>query len=276
MKKVSVIIPVTRERLAREAEKSVRAQGYRNLEIVKVEARGLNPAAARNKGARKASGEILLFLDDDCQAREGWLAENLDALEDSKIGAVGGQIVGKSQRYFALCHDFANFTFVQGSKRREMPLCAASFGIRKEVFEKVGGFDEDLRIGEDVDLSFRLKMLGLKTIFEPKIKVWHDHRRETMRELLVYQYNNGRVKGLTIESRYPDNLLFAFLKTIARPWIYWLFILPFALLATLAAIRVNLRDRPEVIYLSPGIFLGKLACQWGIFVWTLKRPLILA
>lgn len=276
MKKVSVIIPVTREKLAREAETSVRDQKYSRLEIVKVRAKGLKPAEARNKGAKKARGEILLFLDDDCRAQKDWLVENLKALADPKIGAVGGMIRGKSKSYFGCCHDFANFTFVQGLQRRSMPLCAASFGIRKEVFEKVGGFDEGLRIGEDVDLCLRLEGLGLKTVYEPEIEVLHDHGRETLKDLLIYQYNNGRIKGLIIESRYPRDLWFAFLKAVARPWIYWFLVLPFALMATLVAVGVNLKDRSEVVYLSPGIFLAKLACQLGIFVSTLKRPLILA
>lgn len=274
--KVSVIIPVTREKLARKAEESVLAQDYPGLEIVKVKAKGLNPAEARNKGARKTKGEILIFLDDDCLPQKGWVEENIKALEDDKIGAVGGMIRGKSNAYFARSLDFANFTFAQSTKRLEMPVCAASLAIKKEVFQKARGFNEKMRIGEDTDLCMRLKRLGHKTVYEPKIKVFHNHGRETLKELLVYQYNNGRVKGLTIENRYPDNLWFLFLKKISHPAVYWLFILPFAVLATLMAIFVNLKDYPKVVFYSPGIFLGKLACQLGIFVWTLKRPLILA
>jgi len=55
--KVSVIIPVTREKKAQEAEGSVLAQDYPGLEIIKVEAKGLSPAQARNKGVKKAKGE---------------------------------------------------------------------------------------------------------------------------------------------------------------------------------------------------------------------------
>lgn len=60
--KVSVIIPVSRPGKAQEAEESVLAQDYPRLEIVKVGAKGLNPAEVRNKGAKKARGEILLFF----------------------------------------------------------------------------------------------------------------------------------------------------------------------------------------------------------------------
>lgn len=269
MKKVSVIIPVTRKILAQKAERSVRTQGYSQVEVIKIDARGLTPAQARNKGAKKAKGEVLLFLDDDCQARNNWLVENLRILADPKIGAVGGMIQGKSKKYFSRCLDFANFTFVQGKKRRFMLLYTASLGIKAEVFEKAGGFDESLVIGEDVDLCFRLNRLGLKTVYEPEIKVWHHHQKKTLKDLLKYQYQNGRVKGLSMEKNYPDNLWFAFLKIISRPWIYWFFVLPFAVLATLVAVGANWKDRPEVFYLIPGIFLAKLACQVGTLANTI-------
>jgi len=217
----------------------------------------------------------LIFLDDDCLPQKGWLKENIKALKDKSIGAVGGMIQGKSKAYFARCLDFANFTLAQTRKQRKMVLWAASLGARKGVFEKVGRFNEKLIIGEDADLCMRLKRLGYETIYEPKIKVLHDHGRETLKALLAYQYNNGRVKGLTIENRYPDNFWFKFLKKISHPGIYWLFVLPFAFFATLTAVLVNLKDSPKVIFYTPGIFLGKLACQLGIFVWTLKKPLIL-
>lgn len=274
--KISIIIPVSRSQKAQKAEESVLAQDYPGLEVIKVDAKGLSPAEARNKGAKKARGEILLFLDDDCEAQENWLRENLKALAEPKAGAVGSRVQGKSGKYFARSLDFANFTFAQSTKRREMPVCTASLAIKKEVFQKVRGFNEKMRVGEDTDLCMRLRRLGYKTIYEPRIKVLHDHGRETLKSFLSYQYNNGRVKGLTIEGRYPDNLWFLFLKKISYPGIYWLFILPFAILATLIAVLVNLRDYPKVIFYSPGIFLGKLACQVGIFAWTLKKPLILA
>lgn len=270
MKKVSVIIPVTREKLAQKAIKSIQRQNYPQLEIIKVKAKGLSPSQARNNGVKRAGGEILLFLDDDCQTQENWLRENLKVLADGKIGAVGGMIKGKSRKYFSRCLDFANFAFAQGMKRRFMPVCSASLGMRKSVFEKAGGFDESLIIGEDVDLCFRLTRLDLKTVYEPKIKVWHHHRRKSLTEVLKYQYRNGKVKGLVIEKRYPDNFWFIFLKTIAKPWLYWIFVLPFAVLAALIAVGVNWKNRQEVFYLIPGIFLAKLACQIGIFVWVIK------
>src|SRR6266545_2666630 len=55
---------------------------------------GRGPAAARNVGARAASGEILAFIDSDCTASAGWLAELLPSFTDKKTAAVGGLVDG--------------------------------------------------------------------------------------------------------------------------------------------------------------------------------------
>lgn len=271
--RVSVIIPVTRPKKAQEAIEAVQKQGYPKqlLEIIPVSVKGkLGPGERRNLGAQKTKGEILIFLDDDCLPQKEWLRQIIKALKEKKVGAVGGMIRGKSRKYFAQSLDFACFTFEQSKKRREIPVCAASLAMKKQVFQKAGGFNEKMRIGEDTDLCMRLRRLGYKTIYEPKIKVFHNHSRETLRELLFYQYNNGRTKGLTIENRYPDNFWFKFLKWISHPGFYWFFVLLLAVLATLVTVAVNIKDHPKVIFYSPAIFLGKLALQLGVFVWTLS------
>ena len=271
---VSVIIPAARPKLAEKAKASVLRQKVSGVvaEVVMVKALGMTPGKARNLGARRARGEWLIFLDDDCQARPGWLRENLRFLTGEETGAVGGMVEGKSGKYFARCVDYANFTFAQTSRRREMPICAASLGVKRTVFEAVGGFREDTWVGEDTDFCFRLQEKGGKTIYEPRIKVWHEHGRETMRDLLAYQFRNGRLKGLTIEMRYPAGVWFRFLKMVAHPGVYWLLILPFAVTATLAAGIVGTKDRPWLAVYLPGVFLGKLACQLGIYTWLIKKP----
>lgn len=284
MKKVSVIIPVTRERLAQKAEASVRTQEYPELEVIKMKAEGLGPAEARNKGAKRARGEILLFLDDDCEAGPNWVRENLKELEDKKIGAVGGYIEGRSKRYFARSLDFANFSLCQLPHREERVVSSTTLGMRRCVFEKVGGFDPTLRVKEDTDLCYRIIREGFKVVYQPKVRIVHNHGRETLKDLLIYQYRNGRISGLEVEHRYMEmefsRRLGAFNCALVRigryPLVYLLCVLPLGLFATLFTLAINLPYHPEVLVLAPGIFLGKLATQLGIFVWTLKRPLILA
>lgn len=278
--KVSIIIPTIRPKQAQLAIQAVLKQKpdkSTEFEILPIAGKGnLNPGQRRNIGAKKATGEVLLFLDDDCLPQEGWLEENLKALSVKDIGAVGGKVIGKSKSYFARCVDLSNFTFAQGDMGRVMPICAASFAIKRAVFNKVGGFNEKIWVGEDTDLCMRLNGIGYKTIYQPKIKVIHDHGRKTLKALWSYQYRNGYLKGLGIENCYPNNPWYKFLKLISSPYLYWAFVFPFAVVATFIALAVNVKEDPLVIFYLPGIFIGKLAVQIGIYVWILKKPLILA
>src|SRR5581483_105288 len=123
-----------------------------------------SPGKARNIGARAASGTYLLFLDDDCEPAPDWIAENLRALEAPGVGAVGGRIAGKSPGFFARCVDFSRFGFAQTQEARETWVCSASLGVKRQAFETVGGFNEQLHTEEDIDFCFRLWMYGYKTL----------------------------------------------------------------------------------------------------------------
>lgn len=171
-KTISVIIPFSKPETVGNAIESVLAQDYPS-ELVQIIVVGkgsetlrkrwpqiktidigpiYEPGRARNLGATKATGEVLLFLDDDCEAQKKWICENLYELENEQVGAVSGMIEGKSKVLFARCVDFANFGLCQVSRRREGRLWSATFGIRKKVFDEIGGFNEFMIIHEDIDL----------------------------------------------------------------------------------------------------------------------------
>lgn len=275
--KVSVIIPVTREKKAQEAIRAVEKQGYpkKFLEIIAVDIKKkLSPGKRRNLGAKRAKGEILLFLDDDCLPQKGWLKENIKALKDKSIGAVSGMVLGKSRSFFARCVDFTNFDRAQIPKRKEGVLFSATLGTKKVLWEKVGGFDETLLAHEDIDFCCRLIQLGYKTVYEPRIKVWHHHGRETFGAFLRYLYNGGKNGGLTIEKRYPNLLPYNKIVTkLAHPWFYFWFIVPFAMVSTIQTFFALFPYYPGVIFYLFFVFLGRLACQVGIWRSTFSKSL---
>jgi len=291
LKTVSVIIPFSKPVNVGDTIESVLTQDYPS-ELVQIIVVGKGstalqerwpsitvidvgpifyPGNARNLGAAKATGEILLFLDDDCEAQENWMRENLAELENNKTGAVSGIIAGKSKAPFARCVDFASFSLCQVNRRREGRLWSATLGIRKEVFEEVKGFSETIRVHEDIDLCFKLNRRGYKTIYAPRIKVLHNHGRTTLSEFLVYQYNNGRQHGTQIESTYAElSLRNWVLSKTQKPLLYLFAIVPFALAGTLLTVIVNLREHKDVLILAPFILLGKISCHIGIFIKQLE------
>ncbi|HEU0000619.1 MAG TPA: glycosyltransferase [Ktedonobacteraceae bacterium] len=229
------------------------------------------PGEARNIGAYAASGEYFLFLDDDCEPAPDWIEQCVLELQQPKIGAVGGQIRGKSKAFFAQCVDFSSFAFSQVSRRMETPVCSASLGVKRQAFEDAQGFSEQLRSGEDIDFCYRLMKMGYKTVYQPAVKVLHNHRRKKFSVLMRYSYFYGRVKGLSVKLHHREmskrNLM---LVMIQNPLLYFLMILPVSLGITSTIVRLNAREYPRVLLYAPFIFLSKVAYHCGIWQWIMK------
>ncbi|MHB1534688.1 MAG: glycosyltransferase family 2 protein [Acidimicrobiales bacterium] len=130
------------------------------------------PAAARNRGWKAASGEGIVFTDDDCVPDPGWLASMVDGLQDADI-VVGrtrppkeqlGRI-GPFSSYLDIGHDGSFST------------CNVAY--RRGVLESLGGFDEiRFRVpnGEDTDLGLRARRAGFSEAYREDALVWHDVR----------------------------------------------------------------------------------------------------
>lgn len=148
-------------------------------------------AAARNAGIRRAAGEIVAFTDADGTADERWLAELVWPLSDPTIGIVGGPILalrpaGAAELFGEAIHDQGAAMLVY------YPPYAATgnWASRVEVLTEVGLFDEAVRRGQDVDLSFRLVGAGYRLAFCPAAIVYHRNER-TMRGLFREGWQHG-------------------------------------------------------------------------------------
>ncbi len=113
--------------------------------------------AARNIGAGAANGSLLAFCDADDVVRPGWLASMSAALADADLvagvfdfSALDG--VPQSVPVPAATRQLGFLPFALG----------ANFGVRREAFEAVRGFSEELSAGEDVDLCWRLQLAGYR------------------------------------------------------------------------------------------------------------------
>jgi GT2 family glycosyltransferase len=217
-----------------------------------------------------AIGTYLLFIDDDCEPASDWIEQNVRELQRADIGAVGGQIAGKSKRFFAQCVDFSSFAFCQINRKMETQICSASMGVKRKAFVEVQGFDKNLRTCEDIDFCYRLTNLGYKTIYQPAIKVQHNHRRDTFVTLMCYNYFFGRASGLQIKLRHPGKTRRNQIITkFQNPFLYALMILPISLGITAIIVRTNIQEYPRVLLYAPFIFLSKVAFHIG----TLRKIL---
>jgi GT2 family glycosyltransferase len=142
-----------------------------------------------NLATQYAEGEYLLFLNNDTEVQRGWITELYNCyVRDPRVGAVGSMLVypnnvlqeaggvifndatgwnyGKNQNVHS-----SLFRFV-----REVDYCSgAALSIKKEIFEKLGGYD--LRFApayfEDTDLCFAVRKLGYKVMYCPTSRVIH-------------------------------------------------------------------------------------------------------
>lgn len=289
---VSVIVPYSKPQTVAATLERLTRQTYplREMEIVVVGAGSGRlagrwpitaldtgpiyfPGEARNLGAAAAHGETLLFLDDDCEPAPDWVERNLSELAHPGVGAVGAQIAGKSSAFFARCVDFSSFSFYQSGRRAEEPVCSASLAVRRSVFEAVGGFNETLRSGEDMDFCYRLMRAGYTSVYQPAVKVRHNHGRATLRALIRYSYFYGRSEGLTVKRLNQDmTRRNRVLVALRRRRVYACMIAPIALGATLRVMRGNIREYPQVALYAPFIFLAKVAYHIGMWRWLCQGP----
>ncbi len=153
------------------------ARQYKNVALAEQKHSG--PAVARNIGAKKARGEIIIFTDSDCIATENWLREMVAPFGDSNVAGVQGAYKTMQKELaarFGQIEIEERYEKLKSAKRLDW-IGSYSAAYKKNVFLDFGGFDENFPMasGEDPDLSYRMSKKGLKLVFNPKAIVYHSH-----------------------------------------------------------------------------------------------------
>jgi glycosyltransferase involved in cell wall biosynthesis len=135
-------------------------------------------AMARNEGARLACGDILVFVDSDTTILPGYLDAVYDALGDGRTLAVssGFRFTGRSPKLQVAEH-VTNFYYVLRSVAGATTLPGFNVCIRREAFDRVGGFR--LCHLEDLDMSIKLRQAGRTKYLGRRLAVTSSRRLET-------------------------------------------------------------------------------------------------
>jgi len=128
--------------------------------VLNVKTRGIG--VGRNVGARAARGEILVFVDADTLTLYNTLAEIVAAFEEGVVG-VAVPILPLSAKpgdilLYMGFNDFVKVNVEHGKGRARV--VGSCCGYKKDVFDEIGGFNEELETLEDFDLSERMSRLG--------------------------------------------------------------------------------------------------------------------
>jgi GT2 family glycosyltransferase/2-polyprenyl-3-methyl-5-hydroxy-6-metoxy-1,4-benzoquinol methylase len=151
-----------------------------------------NFSAINNFAARQASGKYLLFLNNDTEViTPEWMTAMLEWAQQPEIGAVGAKLIYPNQTIqhvgvvlgfggvagHALAgqpKDTERYFSASQMTRNWSAVTAACMMMRREVFEAVGGFDEELKVAfNDVDLCLRIRQLGLRNLVTPYAQLYH-------------------------------------------------------------------------------------------------------
>jgi glycosyltransferase involved in cell wall biosynthesis len=143
------------------------------------------PSAARNNGARLAKGDVLLFMDDDLLPIPGFLHQHIqEHCRDDRVVVLGRFLPepGVPKRGWHIWEEriFAKHYRLMKAGRRPPAgrrLYSGNFSVRREHFLGVGGFDESLKRGEDVELGFRLEQAGLRFLHRAEAAAVHRGHR---------------------------------------------------------------------------------------------------
>jgi len=151
-------------------------ENWPQVKIIKF-SKNLGFAKGNNLAAKKARGEFLLFLNNDTKIEENFLEQLLLALSKEKADILVPQAFGyKKERVFPPKKPYLGLDHYGYPIFALHPFYAdgSALFVRKALFNKLGGFDEDyFMFQEDIDLSWRARLLGAKIKPAPQAKVYH-------------------------------------------------------------------------------------------------------
>jgi glycosyltransferase involved in cell wall biosynthesis len=224
------------------------------------------PSAARNAGIRAAKGDIFVFIDADCVVPPDFLQKYADSLKfygkkRKKEIVLGGSIDGINNNFWALCDDFCSWTRNNSSlpRRRESHyLPTANICVGKKALLTVGGFDENLLYGEDVEFCHRLLKNGFEIYFEPEIRIHHVNK-ETFSCLINHAKSWASGEEKLYEKGLRQAEYYGFFNLLKQNLMY----IPYSVLNVL--FRALIAKRLEILPCFPFIFLNRLCyCYYKI------------
>jgi len=240
-------------------------------------------AFALNKGIKESKGEIIIRCDAHSEYNENYIKKLVYWLEkDKSIGNVGGIWINKPANSscksksiaYTLEHKFCvgPNRFRTGVKRAE-EVDTVPFGAwRREIFDKIGFFNEQFLRAQDLEFNMRLKKAGYKILLDPEIKIYY-YPRDSFSKLFKMMFQYGYWKNLVnrelkiissfrqlVPPLFVLYLFFSIFVGFLFPPI-WLLFLVYLFLCTVFSLEICFKRKD--LKLFPFNFLTFLTCHIG-------------
>jgi cellulose synthase/poly-beta-1,6-N-acetylglucosamine synthase-like glycosyltransferase len=196
------------------------AEGYasKHLNIMLLDNPTGNTSIGRNLCIKHATGEMLMNYSGHVIAEKNLLEELAVRLQNlpADVVAIGCSNLSPGKQNFVGEVSGAAFLSLMGGRSffsqnavfpNERYTDHLSFSCyRKEVVEKVGGFDPVFWCGQDYELDIRIRKAGYKILYTPKTKVYH-FKRDSVRSLWRQMFRYGIARAKMVK-KHPDTLKF--------------------------------------------------------------------
>jgi hypothetical protein len=155
------------------------------MRAVAADPSNARPSVQRNAGVAAARGRLIVFTDDDCRPEPDWLESLVARYEESGAPIVQGATRPDPLEADRLLRPHVRTLFIDPPSGRAE---TCNILYERELFERVGGFDERATTGEDMDLALRAQAAGARVVGAPEALSYHGVDALSIPEKIRSQY----------------------------------------------------------------------------------------
>ena len=189
--------------------------------VLELFPRQFNYSEKMNVGCLRASGDRLVFLNDDVEViSDGWLEQLVAPLDEPDVGLTGARLYFSDDTVQHAGHAYARGHYLHPFRdlprtsygpfgaliinREASGVTAACAAMRRDTFLEIGGFAETLPANfNDVDLCYKVRHLEQRIVYVASVELYHFESRS--RERAVHDWERDRVRsrwGIPVEDPY--------------------------------------------------------------------------